>query len=131
MIRLATRRERLVRECQDVTVVLAEGWFDWYALQLALPNVLTFLTASIGPKHLDVLERYTTHLVLMFDRGYFGRKSQYGARTLRNIERSKLTCEVVEMPDGVEADDWSDALKVLGRDEFVRIVRGLAARRVV
>ncbi len=95
-------REAMVR---TKTAIIVEGYFDAIALhQAGLTNTVATLGTALTPEHVQMLRRFTEHVVLVFDPDEAGVRA--ALRGLDLFVNSGLDVKVVTLPDGEDPDTF-------------------------
>ena len=100
-------------------VVIVEGYFDAIALhQAGLSNVVATLGTALTTEHIELIRRFTHHVVLVFDPDAAGVRA--ALRTMDLFLESGLTVQVVSLPAG---DDPDTFVRGQGLDALVAVIR--------
>ncbi|MFN3682237.1 MAG: DNA primase, partial [Nitrospira sp.] len=95
-------REAMVR---TKTAIIVEGYFDAIALhQAGLTNTVATLGTALTPEHVQMLRRFTEHVVLVFDPDEAGVRA--ALRGLDLFVNSGLDVKVVTLPAGEDPDTF-------------------------
>ena len=87
------------------TVVVVEGYFDAIALhQAGLTHTVATLGTSLTPDHIQVLRRFASKVVLLFDPDPAGVRA--AVRSLDLFVNSGLGVKVVTLPAGEDPDTY-------------------------
>ena len=106
-----------INQLQQILIV--EGYFDAIALhQAGMTNAVATLGTALTPEHVELIRRFTTHVVLVFDPDAAGVRA--ALRTLDLFLGSGLTVQVVSLPAG---DDPDTFIRAHGSDVFLDLVR--------
>lgn len=109
-------REGIARAGQ---VVIVEGYFDAIALhQAGLPNVVATLGTALTTEHVEVIRRFTSRVVLLFDPDAAGVRA--ALRTLDLFLGSGLAVQVGSLPAG---DDPDTFIRSRGVEAFTTLIR--------
>lgn len=85
--------------------VLVEGYFDVLSLWNAgIRNAVAALGTALTREHLDLLRRFTTEIVAIFDADEGGRSAL--ERSLALFLEAKFHARVVILPDNLDPDDY-------------------------
>lgn len=96
--------------------VLFEGYMDVIsAWQAGVQSGVASMGTSLTEEHLDILRRYTDHLVVAYDGDSAGQRAT--RRVLEMAAQSNMRCQVVQFPDGLDPDDF---VRQRGAAAFVR-----------
>ena len=109
---LESARETASR-CQ--TLIIVEGYFDVVALhQAGLHNVVATLGTALTPEHVQLIRRFVSKVVLLFDPDAAGVRA--ALRSLDLFVNSGLSVTVVSLPQG---DDPDTFVRKHGVERFV------------
>ena len=98
-------------------LIVVEGYFDVIALhQAGILNVAATLGTALTPDHIQVVRRFASKVVLLFDPDAAGVRA--ALRTLDLFVNSGLGVVVVSLPEG---DDPDTFVRKQGVDAFVRL----------
>lgn len=99
------------------TVIVVEGYFDAIALhQAGLTQTVATLGTALTPDHIQVLRRFASKVVLLFDPDAAGRRA--ALRGLDLFVNSGLGVKVVTLPAGEDPDAY---VRKEGPGAFVRL----------
>jgi DNA primase len=99
------------------TVVIVEGYFDAVALhQAGLTNTVATLGTALTPEHVQILRRFASKVVLLFDPDPAGVRA--ALRGLDLFVNSGLGVKVVTLPAG---DDPDTFVRKFGPGAFVNL----------
>ncbi len=85
--------------------LIVEGYFDLISLWNAgIGNVVASLGTALTREHLELLRRYTTEVVALFDPDEAGRKAL--DRSLELFLSMDMRARVLVLPDGLDPDDY-------------------------
>ncbi len=99
------------------TVVIVEGYFDAVALhQAGLTNTVATLGTALTPEHIQVLRRFASKVVLLFDPDPAGVRA--ALRGLDLFVNSGLGVKVVTLPAG---DDPDTFVRKFGPGAFAKL----------
>jgi len=99
------------------TAVIVEGYFDTIALhQAGLTHTVATLGTALTPEHIQVLRRFASKVVLLFDPDAAGVRA--ALRGLDLFVNSGLGVKVVTLPAG---DDPDTFVRKHGADSFTRL----------
>lgn len=111
---LDVAREAIVR---TKTVIVVEGYFDAIALhQAGLTHTVATLGTALTPEHVQVLRRFASKVVLLFDPDAAGIRA--ALRGLDLFVNSGLGVKVVTLPSGDDPDTY---VRKEGSDAFARL----------
>jgi DNA primase len=111
---LDVAREAIAR---TKTVVVVEGYFDAIALhQAGLTHTVATLGTALTPEHVQVLRRFASKVVLLFDPDAAGVRA--ALRGLDLFVNSGLGVKVVTLPAGDDPDTY---VRKEGPEAFVRL----------
>jgi DNA primase len=98
--------------------LLVEGYFDLIALWNAgITNVVAMLGTALTRAQVDLIRRYTTRVVAVFDPDEAGRKAL--ARSLELFLAGNVHARAVILPDGYDPDEF---VRVNGREKMDEVV---------
>ena len=98
--------------------LLVEGYFDLIALWNAgIPNVAAMLGTALTRAQVDLIRRYTTRVVAVFDPDEAGRKAL--ARSLELFLAGNVHARAVILPDGHDPDEF---VRIYGREKMEEVV---------
>lgn len=107
-------REAIVR---IKTVIVVEGYFDAIALhQAGLTHTVATLGTALTPEHIQVLRRFASKVVLLFDPDAAGVRA--ALRGLDLFVNSGLGVKVVTLPAGEDPDTY---IRKESPDSFARL----------
>jgi DNA primase len=99
------------------TVIIVEGYFDVIALhQAGLTQTVATLGTALTSEHIQVLRRFVSKVVLLFDPDAAGVRA--ALRGLDLFVNSGLGVKVVTLPSGDDPDTY---IRKHGPDSFVRL----------
>jgi len=103
---------------QSQQIVIVEGYFDAIALyQAGVTNAVATLGTALTPDHVELIRRFTNHVVLVFDPDVAGVRA--ALRTMDLFLGSGLTVQVVTLP----ADDDPDTfIRRQGLESFMGVL---------
>jgi DNA primase len=111
---LDVAREAIVR---TKTVIVVEGYFDAIALhQAGLSQTVATLGTALTPEHVQLLRRFASKVVLLFDPDAAGIRA--ALRGLDLFVNSGLGVKVVTLPSGDDPDTY---VRKEGPDAFARL----------
>jgi DNA primase len=111
---LDVAREAIAR---TKTVIVVEGYFDAIALhQAGLTQTVATLGTALTPEHVQVLRRFASKVVLLFDPDAAGVRA--ALRGLDLFVNSGLGVKVVTLPPGEDPDTY---VRKAGPDAFARL----------
>jgi DNA primase len=100
-------------------IIIVEGYFDAIALhQSGVTNAVATLGTALTPEHVELIRRFTTHVVLVFDPDAAGVRA--ALRSLDLFLGSGLTVQVVSLPAGHDPDTFA---RTHDADTFMDLVR--------
>lgn len=98
--------------------LMVEGYFDLIALWNAgITNVVAMLGTALTRAQVDLIRRYTTRVVAVFDPDEAGRKAL--ARSLELFLAGNVHARAVILPDGYDPDEF---VRVHGREKMDDVV---------
>ncbi|OHE23330.1 MAG: DNA primase [Syntrophus sp. GWC2_56_31] len=98
--------------------LLVEGYFDLIALWNAgITNVVAMLGTALTRAQVDLIRRYTTRVVAVFDPDEAGKKAL--ARSLELFLAGNVHARAVILPDGQDPDEF---VRVNGREKMDEVV---------
>lgn len=99
------------------TVIVVEGYFDAIALhQAGLTHTVATLGTALTPEHIQVLRRFASKVVLLFDPDAAGERA--ALRGLDLFVNSGLGVKVVTLPAGEDPDTY---VRKEGPESFARL----------
>lgn len=99
------------------TVIVVEGYFDAIALhQAGFANAVATMGTALTPDHVQVLRRFASRVVLLFDPDAAGVRA--ALRGLDLFVNSGLGVKVVRLPVGEDPDTY---IRKAGPDAFARL----------
>ncbi|WP_455389612.1 toprim domain-containing protein, partial [Petrachloros mirabilis] len=99
------------------TVIVVEGYFDAIALhQAGLTHTVATLGTALTPDHIQVLRRFASKVVLLFDPDAAGVRA--ALRGLDLFVNSGLGVKVVTLPEGEDPDTY---VRKEGAESFARL----------
>ena len=99
------------------TVIVVEGYFDAIALhQAGLSHTVATLGTALTPEHIQMVRRFATNVVLLFDPDAAGVRA--ALRGLDLFVNSGLGVKVITLPAG---DDPDTFMRKEGPDAFARL----------
>lgn len=111
---LDVAREAITRK---KTVIMVEGYFDAIALhQAGLTHAVATLGTALTPDHVQMLRRFASKVVLLFDPDPAGVRA--ALRGLDLFVNSGLGVKVVTLPSGEDPDTY---VRKEGPDSFTRL----------
>lgn len=100
--------------------ILVEGYFDLIALWNAgITNVLATLGTALTREQVEIMRRYTEHVVVLFDPDEAGRKAL--ERSLQMFLAGGIQAKTVVLPEGYDPDDY---VRKFGRERLEEIIAG-------
>jgi DNA primase len=107
-------REAVIR---TKTVIVVEGYFDAIVLhQVGLTHTVATLGTALTPDHIQVLRRFASKVVLLFDPDAAGVRA--ALRGLDLFVNSGLGVKVVTLPEGEDPDTY---VRKEGAESFARM----------
>ena len=101
-------------------VVLVEGYFDALSLWNAgIKNVVATLGTALTREHLELIRRFTSNIVVIFDPDEGGRSAL--ERSLVLFLEEKFNAKVVILPENLDPDDY---IKKYGPEGMGRMISG-------
>lgn len=98
--------------------LIVEGYFDLISLVNAgISNVVATLGTALTREHLELLRRYTTNVVALFDPDAAGKKAV--DRSLELFLEAHMKAQVLILPDGLDPDDY---VKKFGKDNLEGLI---------
>jgi DNA primase len=111
---LDVAREAIAR---TKTVIVVEGYFDAIALhQAGLTHTVATLGTALTPEHVQVLRRFASKVILLFDPDAAGVRA--ALRGLDLFVNSGLGVKVVTLPSGDDPDTY---VRKAGPEAFARL----------
>jgi DNA primase len=99
-------------------VILVEGYFDLITLWASgIRNVIATLGTALTRDHVDLLRRYTSHVVAVFDPDEAGKKAL--TRSIELFLSGNMHAKGVVLPDGYDPDQY---LRTHGKESFMEII---------
>lgn len=99
------------------TVIVVEGYFDAIALhQAGLTHTVATLGTALTPEHIELVRRFATNVVLLFDPDAAGVRA--ALRGLDLFVNSGLGVKVITLPAG---DDPDTFIRKTGPEAFARL----------
>jgi len=99
-------------------VILVEGYFDLITLWASgIRNVIATLGTALTRDHVDLLRRYTSHVVAVFDPDEAGKKAL--TRSIELFLSGNMHAKCVVLPDGYDPDQY---LRAHGKESFMKII---------
>jgi len=98
--------------------IIVEGYFDLISLVNAgVGNVVATLGTALTREHLELLHRYTTDIVALFDPDEAGKKALN--RSLDLFLEMRMKARALILPDGHDPDDY---VKKFGPDKLEEMI---------
>jgi DNA primase len=98
--------------------ILVEGYFDLISLWASgIRNVVASLGTALTRDHVDLLRRYTSHVVAVFDPDEAGKKAL--TRSIELFLSGNMHAKCVVLPDGYDPDQY---LRTHGKESFMKII---------
>lgn len=99
-------------------VILVEGYLDLISLWNAgIRNVVAALGTALTREHVDLIKRYSTEVITLFDSDQAGRKAV--SRSLGLFFAGEVNAKVVILPDGYDPDEY---LRTFGREALEKLI---------
>lgn len=99
---------------QNKTLIVVEGYMDVIALyQRGIKNVVATLGTALTGLHGRLLKRYAEEIILAYDSDEAGQKATI--KGVEILEKSNLKVKVLQLPNGLDPDDY---IKQFGVDKF-------------
>ncbi len=103
---------------QNGFCLIVEGYFDAISLvDAGVRNVVATLGTALTRDHLELLRRYTQHVVALFDPDAAGRKAL--DRSLELFLGANMHARALILPDGCDPDDF---IKKYGKDKLDELI---------
>ncbi len=100
--------------------ILVEGYFDLITLwTYGIRNVVATLGTALTRDHVDLMRRYTSHVIAVFDPDEAGKKAL--TRSIELFLSGNMHAKGVVLPQGYDPDQY---LRANGKDSFMRIIDG-------
>jgi DNA primase len=101
-------------------VIIVEGYFDLISLWNAgITHVVATLGTALTKEQIDLIGRYTTHVVALFDPDEAGRKAL--TRSLELFLAGNLNARALVLPEGLDPDDY---VRAYGGDRLLELING-------
>jgi len=98
--------------------ILVEGYFDLITLWASgIRNVIATLGTALTRDHVDLMRRYTSHVVAVFDPDEAGKKAL--TRSIELFLSGNMHAKGVVLPDGYDPDQY---LRKHGKESFTQII---------
>jgi DNA primase len=98
--------------------ILVEGYFDLISLWSAgITHVVATLGTALTKDQIDLIGRYTTHVVVLFDPDEAGRKALM--RSLELFLAGNLSARVLVLPENLDPDDY---VRTYGGDSLLGLI---------
>lgn len=98
--------------------ILVEGYFDLISLWSAgITHVVATLGTALTKDQVDLIGRYTTHVVVLFDPDEAGRKALM--RSLELFLAGNLSARVLVLPENLDPDDY---VRAYGGDSLLDLI---------
>ncbi|MBN1474438.1 MAG: DNA primase [Syntrophaceae bacterium] len=98
--------------------LIVEGYLDLISLvNTGINNVVATLGTALTREHLELLRRYTTNVVALFDPDEAGKKAVN--RSLELFLETRMKARVLILPDGLDPDDY---VKKFGKDNLEALI---------
>lgn len=99
-------------------VILVEGYFDLISLWNAgITHVVATLGTALTKEQINLIGRYSTQVVVLFDPDEAGRKAM--ERSLGLFMGAHISARVVMLPGGLDPDDY---VRAYGRDCLLDLI---------
>lgn len=100
--------------------ILVEGYFDLISLWNAgITHVVATLGTALTKDQIELICRYTTHVVVLFDPDEAGRKAL--TRSLELFLAGNLSARALVLPEGLDPDDY---VRAHGSDRLLELING-------
>lgn len=100
--------------------ILVEGYFDLISLWNAgITHVVATLGTALTKDQIELVGRYTTQVVVLFDPDEAGRKAL--ARSLELFLAARLNARVLVLPEDLDPDDY---VRAHGADRLLDLING-------
>lgn len=101
-------------------VIVVEGYFDLISLWNAgITHVVATLGTALTKEQIELIGRYTTHVVALFDPDEAGRKAL--TRSLELFLAGNLNARALVLPEGLDPDDY---VRAYGGDRLLELING-------
>jgi len=101
-------------------VIVVEGYFDLISLWNAgITHVVATLGTALTKEQIDLIGRYTTQVVALFDPDEAGRKAL--TRSLELFLAGNLSARALVLPEGLDPDDY---VRAYGGDRLLELING-------
>ncbi len=98
--------------------IIVEGYFDLITLWASgIRNVIATLGTALTRDHVDLIRRYTSHVVAVFDPDEAGKKAL--TRSIELFLAGNMHAKGVVLPDGHDPDQY---LRTHGKESFMEII---------
>lgn len=98
--------------------IIVEGYFDLLSLWNAgVANVVATLGTALTKDHVDLIRRYTGHVIVVFDPDEAGKKAL--ERSLSLFLAGNINAKVVVLPDEHDPDQY---VRTFGKEAFDELV---------
>ena len=98
--------------------ILVEGYFDLITLWASgIRNVIATLGTALTRDHVDLMRRYTSHVVAVFDPDEAGKKAL--TRSIELFLSGNMHAKGAVLPDGHDPDQY---LRTHGKESFMGII---------
>ena len=98
--------------------IIVEGYFDLITLWASgIRNVIATLGTALTRDHVDLMRRYTSHVVAVFDPDEAGKKAL--TRSIELFLSGNMHAKGVVLPDGYDPDQY---LRKHGKESFTQII---------
>jgi DNA primase len=98
--------------------ILVEGYFDLITLWASgIRNVIATLGTALTRDHVDLMRRYTSHVVAVFDPDEAGKKAL--TRSIELFLSGNMHAKGAVLPDGHDPDQY---LRTHGKEAFMEII---------
>lgn len=100
-------------------VIIVEGYFDLISLWNAgITHVVATLGTALTKEQVDLVGRYTTHVVALFDPDEAGRKAL--TRSLELFLAGNLNVRVLVLPEELDPDDY---VRAYGGERLLELIQ--------
>ena len=101
-------------------VIVVEGYFDLISLwDAGITHVVATLGTALTKEQIDLIGRYTTNVVALFDPDEAGRKAL--TRSLELFLAGNLNTRALVLPEDLDPDDY---VRAYGGDRLLELING-------
>jgi DNA primase len=98
--------------------IVVEGYFDLISLWNAdITNVVATMGTALTKEQIELIGRYTTQVVVLFDPDEAGRKAL--ERSLESFLTGNLSGRALVLPEGLDPDDY---IRTYGGDSLMELI---------